>query len=456
MMINTDYPLPLKKTDASSGRLFVPHCLTLSQNTVDTFPTKIAFGSRTALCLLEPHPEGKDEWVLSDDVWHMLHIPFETSIHAFQNDQTLHLGPLIGIFTAGFTSQPLRPIGERSIMFSKYLRPSSDIGGYTFIFGAHHIHWEKGTLEGLFYTSTGWQKRTIPLPSVVYDRVPNRKVEQHDKIRMIKHRLQNEYLIPWFNPSFFNKWEMYTLLKKHDDLASIVPETVLNPTLSQLKALFNHYHTLYIKPVHGSLGSGIHKITVTSDGSYYCRFRDNTTNRLRRYQSLEHLITTQFDEQSLTFMIAQQGITRIKIDDRPLDFRVHTNKDEHGEWLTSTIAAKVAGKHSITTHLNNGGKIMTVRELLPLLGDYRESLEQLPSIAQTISRVLDLDYPGTIGELGFDFGIDKEGHIWLFEVNARPGRSIFKHPDLKHDALVTRTLPLQYATYLVRQELTDL
>ena len=36
-----------------------------------------------------------------------------------------------------------------------------------------------------------------------------------------------------------------------------------------------------------------------------------------------------------------------------------------------------------------------------------------------------------VGELGFDIGIDKSGHIWMFEANAKPGRSIFKHPALK-------------------------
>ncbi len=29
-----------------------------------------------------------------------------------------------------------------------------------------------------------------------------------------------------------------------------------------------------------------------------------------------------------------------------------------------------------------------------------------------------------VGELGFDIGIDKSGNIWMFEANAKPGRSI--------------------------------
>lgn len=33
--------------------------------------------------------------------------------------------------------------------------------------------------------------------------------------------------------------------------------------------------------------------------------------------------------------------------------------------------------------------------------------------------VLEARYPG-IGQLGFDYGIDKQGKIWIFEVNTRP------------------------------------
>ncbi|MEK1830725.1 YheC/YheD family protein [Priestia megaterium] len=39
--------------------------------------------------------------------------------------------------------------------------------------------------------------------------------------------------------------------------------------------------------------------------------------------------------------------------------------------------------------------------------------------------MLEQELNGLIGELGFDFGVDYQGNVWLFEANSKPGRSIF-------------------------------
>jgi len=58
---------------------------------------------------------------------------------------------------------------------------------------------------------------------------------------------------------------------------------------------------------------------------------------------------------------------------------------------------------------------------------------------------------GIIGEIGYDFGIDTNGDIWLFEANSKPGRSIFKHPDLKEFDVLTRKLSLSFAVFLTEK-----
>ena len=62
-------------------------------------------------------------------------------------------------------------------------------------------------------------------------------------------------------------------------------------------------------------------------------------------------------------------------------------------------------------------------------------------LAVAIEKHLD----GIIGEIGFDFGIDTNGNVWLFEANSKPGRSIFSHPGLKDSDVLTRKLTLSYA-----------
>lgn len=60
------------------------------------------------------------------------------------------------------------------------------------------------------------------------------------------------------------------------------------------------------------------------------------------------------------------------------------------------------------------------------------------------------NYNHLLGELGFDIGIDQNEKIWMFEANAKPGRSIFKHPSLKEGDLATLQNIYEHCLYLSR------
>ncbi|MDO7486367.1 hypothetical protein Q5O89_12050 [Peribacillus frigoritolerans] len=71
-----------------------------------------------------------------------------------------------------------------------------------------------------------------------------------------------------------------------------------------------------------------------------------------------------------------------------------------------------------------------------------------------LSDSIEKNLDGIIAEIGFDFGLDKKGQVWMFEANSKPGRSIFSHPKLKDFELLTRKLSLDYAIYLTEQTIT--
>ncbi|MCT8139479.1 hypothetical protein H1D32_18270 [Anaerobacillus sp. CMMVII] len=112
--------LPLKKDTNRSGTLYVPVDLFKRYVERVQFPTAISFGTKTVKCEVAPHPDQENEYKLSDDLWEELMIPHEGLIHLIQKDDTVFIGPLVGIFTAGFTQFNLRPIGERSLFLQNY------------------------------------------------------------------------------------------------------------------------------------------------------------------------------------------------------------------------------------------------------------------------------------------------------------------------------------------------
>ncbi|MGO4887510.1 YheC/YheD family protein [Anaerobacillus sp. MEB173] len=448
-------PLFIKKEQGHQKTLYVPESLFKKWVEHHTFPNKISLGAKTVSCQVAPHYDKKNEYLVSEDLWEELMIPYDGPVHLFEHEQVVYLGPLVGIFTAGFTNNLIRPIGDRSLLFAKLLSTDRKVGAFYFIFGANHIDWENGTINGYFYKKDGWKQIVVPFPNVVYDRLPNRRTEKLQASKNVRERLQNDYLIPWFNPSFFDKWEINQKLVSDQVTEHLLPKNYLNPTQQQVEELLDEYNHVYFKPAKGSLGIGIQQvIKLNDDPFYYCRFREKGQNRLRRYSSLKRLLHQQFPN-GFKNMIAQQGIHLIRWQNNPIDFRLHTNKDENGKWQVSALAAKIAGPGSVTTHVKSGGEVKTVHEIFKETGTHSNLLTKLKEAALLLSERIDHTMEGFVGEIGFDLGIDKSGEIWMFEANSKPGRTIFYHPKLKHDDLLSRRLPLAYAVYLFKQSITQ-
>nr|WP_304214591.1 YheC/YheD family protein [Fredinandcohnia onubensis] len=436
-------PLPLKITEQITGTVSIPKTFKLK-----TPIKRIFFG--TSSCECKVVQTDQQEIKMSQDIFTNLKIPYTSTTQVIIHEDHLYIGPLVGIFTAGFSESMIRPIGERTLFFAKLLAQEKAVGAYVFIFGAKHIDWDKGTIHGLFHSHSGWETIEIPFPNVVYDRLPNRRTEKHKTLSNIKQRLHHEYLIPWFNPGFFDKWEIHQLLEGDHRVATYLPETHKSPTFSLIERMLSKYQHVYIKPANGSLGLGIYQILFDREtDEYYCRFRDaDGKNRLQRFSSIEAFVNTHFRNRRLEHYIVQQGIHLIRRDHKTIDFRIHTNKDEKGKWQVSVMAGKIAGRGSVTTHLNNGGVVRTLTEIFPDVEECKKFTDSLSQAALILSEVIDSRQAGHIGELGFDLGIDKNGSVWLFEANSKPGRSIFSHPKLrKYDKLSSR-LPLQYAVFL--------
>lgn len=302
-------------------------------------------------------------------------------------------------------------------------------------------------IRGWFYRkdSSGhyrWIRKTAPFPDVVYERIPNRKAESNTLVRECRKRLETIENIPTFNQGFFNKWKVHEALYNHPMTPDCIPETHLSPSLETVQDMLERHKMVYLKPSGGSLGLGIFRITQSPKQEYYCRFRSGERNILRRYKSLKMLMRQVFGPQMkrLPHYLVQQGIRLVKYQERPVDFRVHMHKDHSGKWKVVGIGAKAAGIGSVTTHGRTGGSLLSVSEVLEqsFPGHSSEMENRIQNASIRICSALESQVEGLLGELGLDIGVDRNGKVWLFEVNSKPGRHIFKHPSLaearKHSA----------------------
>lgn len=370
---------------------------------------------------------------ITSSVASSIHLPGPGKCHVLStgNGREVKIGPLIGILTSA-GSDPSNPFGPRAALIHEFLQSGKDLS-YQFAFAPNNVNWENETVTGYFHHGGKWIRRTVPLPDVVYNRLPSRVAEKTGAIRDFKERFVRRK-IPLFNWSFFDKWDVYRLLDDDTEAFKFVPESHINPTSEEIRDLLQKHKFVYLKPTAGSLGFGIFRLTYNPGRGYYVRYRRGSENVLMRFSRFEGLMSMlKRNRIRLQNYVVQQGIRLIEIDGCPIDFRFHMTKNGKNEWAVSGIGAKKAGKGSVTTHIRTGGQLMTPEQVLQnVYGNRAEQvLERSKSVAIKLAESIESHYNHPIGELGFDLGIDQDENVWMFEANSKPGRTIFKHPSLK-------------------------
>lgn len=369
-----------------------------------------------------------------------------------EDNGDIRIGPLIGILSSSAVSSSASPFGSRTGLIRQLLQHGRNQAFY-FAFKPRDIDWHSETVVGYFASpGGGWTRRKVPLPDVVYNRLPSRKAEKTVSMAQFKERFVRRR-IPLFNWSFFEKWDVYRLLEG-DAVNKYVPESYINPNGPRIKELLERHQFVYLKPTAGSLGNGIFRLTYHPRKGYFCRYRQNGRNVLQRYSRFPDLLNRINRNGRLKNYVVQQGIRLVELDNCPIDFRFHMNKNSSNQWVAAGIGAKRAGRGSVTTHIRNGGKLMTPEAALNrIYGSSSKAEEMLGKAKQAaiqLAEAIERNGVHNLGELGFDIGIDKRDNIWMFEANAKPGRSIFKHPALKAQGAATLRHIFEYCIYLSR------
>lgn len=117
---------------------------------------------------------------------------YRYSLHLFIYGKSIHIGPLVGIFSSGFTGLSNKPLG-RSEFFAKLLSLSKTTGCIPFVFGENVINWDEETIKGYVFDKDDWNIHEFPFPNVIYDRLPNRLTENRDGPKEVKQKFQKIY-----------------------------------------------------------------------------------------------------------------------------------------------------------------------------------------------------------------------------------------------------------------------
>lgn len=213
-----------------------------------------------------------------------------------------------------------------------------------------------------------------------------------------------------------SKWLKTKALLGHPSIAAHIPPTDLY-TPSHLFRMIEQYGTVVLKPIRGGGGNGLIRISRRRGKGFAFDYQarrshcGGSAELLRAVNSVRH---------GRPYLI-QKGIDLAEVHGRPIDYRV---KYVHfgDRWHIRAMVGRVARRGLFVTNLCRGGK------LLPAAHGLRASLssesvavkkKEMRELTKLCTSVLERKFPG-IRQLGYDYGIDRGGHIWILEVNTRP------------------------------------
>lgn len=312
-------------------------------------------------------------------------------------------------------------------------------------------------INGLTYNaeSKNWELTVYPFPDIIYDRATF--LEEEKEIGgLVRERLIKEYNLPFINSkSYFNKWETHEVLSNNIEIIKYLPDTVKYYHPCQLIDFLDKYNSVYIKDSGGRLGKNIFKLQKAELGFYIMSYQ-NSGNKYSDKLTLQEIHNKLAAYKLLgRNIIIQQGIDVALLALHPFDVRILAQKSEVGNWEVVDKSIRVASPGSIVTNISSGGEVKRFDEVIPLLFSNSSSISsEVDILVIKVCETLEKKY-GKLGELGIDIAIDKNGKVWLLEVNGKPAKLCIYHSG--NLELINRSCRniVRYSKVLFKQQMIE-
>ncbi|WP_064091748.1 YheC/YheD family protein [Rossellomorea aquimaris] len=340
--------------------------------------------------------------------------------HSYQFDLQVnnesHSIPLIGIIASKEKKNKYKGNFE---LFRSIQDDVERSGGLCFVFSPEDVN--SDSIDGIIYNSPlkKWVKCNFPTPNVIYNRVSSHLGEQNHSYKTLLTYIQ-EHTIPFFNPHFFHKWEIYELLSQNSELQPYLPYTERIKDEETFNSFLKKYKKVYVKHSLASQGKGIRLIEYDSKGEIVCK----SIKKIEKYPSISRFLQSYnewFKDREQQWII-QEAVNCKTIHDHRYDFRIlvlHTGTN----FRLIGIGVRMSQRQEVTTHVPSGGKIISLKEVIN-----PSTKKEISKIVKNCGKELAKSF-GYVGEFSIDLAPREEGGFVLFEINSKP--MIFDEIDIE-------------------------
>lgn len=360
--------------------------------------------------------------------------------------------PVLGILTLYLNDR--KQLEERHI-YQKMITEGQKIGLDIFVFTPMDVYDKKKLIYALVYDpqQKRWFRKWRSFPNLIFDRGRIQRSKRFEQLLQFRARYGN---LTFLNRPLRNKWTIYQTLFHKSRFRANLPETVLFQNCDDVFRLLKKYPSVYVKPASGTGGRGILRVERLGNDMFLIQGRrQNRSIVSPRKIHKSRLVPYLLGWKGSGRFLAQQGI-QIKLPSgRVHDYRMLVQKNGQGKWELTGCAGRVGPPRSVTSNLHGGGQAVAMNTLLK---QWVSSEEQRQEIHKTAER-LGLDAAaylestfGALCELALDLAIDKNGRVYLLEVNPKPAREVFSRSGDAEAYRLAIVRPLEYALWMHKQK----
>lgn len=338
-----------------------------------------------------------------------------------QEHQCISIGPITALLIDHCDEDTLNTHSLKKY-FTECRRWFQERGGFFYLLPV--TSFLKNEPEGFVFDHDEWQKVSVPLPHVIYNRSHSRKVEKHTLYESALRRIENQS-VHLFNSSFLSKDIVHTYLQSHSQLQSHLPET--GQGLDRLDEMLSIHKDIFIKSVNGSKGRYI--IRIQKREKDYLVFQNSfSSKRTLTFPTYSSLYRQLQSWCRSSCYIVQQTIPFMKVKEQPLDFRFLCHKNRKGSWTVISTVARIASEKQFVANIDQGGRMEPPLSILTSLFPHADSgliFSNMKALSLSASAFLSEHLKGHYAEFGIDIGVDSEGKPWIIEINSKPSKKTF-------------------------------
>lgn len=318
---------------------------------------------------------------------------------------------------------------RRRALFREVAADAKHAGVEVILFNWYGVDIDAKRVQGFVPRDREWVAAERPLPDAVYEMTSYADRSEREGVRAVCKRLADECGIPFVNrlPPF-GKWRVYEVLRARPETKHLQPETMPFADLESLRQMVRRHGTVYVKDSYGSRGKSV--MRIRADGSLWRLDRWRLEGSCRgqtvdgRFPTLAALHRF-LEGLDLKNWVLQQGVNGPQVKGRTFDLRVMVQKDGRGQWGVAVSGLRWSRHNDVVNNVSQGAIQIDPAGFVQQYGPDVRGLDTFEARAAAasmqVAHVLEEQF-GTIGEIGVDVGIDRDGRVWVFEVNPKPGR----------------------------------